>query len=66
MNARDLTIIAAALDTFVNEYTGAAPEDEIRRANELATGFAILAEAAERKESGLELAPSQEKGLDVG
>jgi hypothetical protein len=39
LNSSDYRMIATALDTFVNQYSGAAPEGEIKHAQELADGF---------------------------
>lgn len=43
-------MMAMALDTYVNEYTGAAPESEIERAKELAIHYWGLAHEAEKRE----------------
>lgn len=50
MTSRDLRLTAMALDTYVNEYSGAAPEEEIARANELATHYWGLCKEAEDRE----------------
>ena len=47
MTALELGMIARALDCYVNEYTGAAPEEEIKRAEELAEYYWIEYSKAE-------------------
>jgi hypothetical protein len=47
-------LTAMALDTYVNEYTGAAPDEEIRRAQELAKHYWGLTAEAERREKWVE------------
>lgn len=44
----DYTLIARALDTYVNEYSGAAPEVEIERVEELAEHFWLKANGRDR------------------
>ena len=50
MLGKDLRLVAMALDTYVNEYSGAAPEAEIERAGELAIHYWALAKEAEDRE----------------
>lgn len=64
MTSKDLALIARALDTYVNEYTGAAPEEEINRADDLANHHWGLAFEAERRDAEVTL--KREAGWSQG